>query len=326
MVPSVFIYIGDKVACKKRALYVTLDKSWLRESFTQFPNSAHTSIRLTMTEQYEFDIHLFASGSASGYHIENLPDQKQRERLVQYGYGSDRMVKGRLVDVIHGRLSPDGDQASLIISTFQFLGSTTSRRFQHAKITWNFAYADSDEHECPEVKKISPDGHYVMNQTTFDESTVKNVGASLQGGVEMAGLGLSAGWSRTQSATIADHISLYGTDRATRQNWGEPDGAEWVLQENSSQRSGIPSSLTTAILVKRKPDRAFIGMIKIKANMDLGSIAEVLFGKKPKVDPVVFDLALAPRSANYDQQNLDSIALDDIGIAKLNILMPSTNP
>ena len=73
-----------------------------------------------MAEQYEFDIDLFAAGNTGGYHMHNLPGQKQREQLVQYGYASNRTVKGRLADVILGRLSPDGGPASLIVSTFKF--------------------------------------------------------------------------------------------------------------------------------------------------------------------------------------------------------------
>lgn len=38
-----------------------------------------------MAKQYDFDIDLFSAGNAGGYHIQNLPDQKQREHLVQYG-------------------------------------------------------------------------------------------------------------------------------------------------------------------------------------------------------------------------------------------------
>ena len=258
--------------------------------------------------------------------MQNLPDQKQREYLVQYRYSSDRIVKGRLVDVIHGRLTPDGDQASLVISTLKFLGSTSFRRFRYAKITWDFAYADSDGHEWPEVRKISLDEQYVMNQTTFDESNGTNLGAGPQGGGEMASLSLSAGWSQTRSAKVDDHISLYGSSIFTQQDAGEPNGAKWILEENRSQRSGIPGSLTAVVLVKRKPDRAFIGTIQIKAKMGLGSTMEDLFGKKPKVHPVVFGLALAPKSAKYDQQNLDSSVLDDISIAKLNTMIPSTNP
>ena len=279
-----------------------------------------------MAQQYDFEIGLFAGGNESGYHIQDLPGQKQREYLVQYGYGSDRIVKGRLVDVIHGRLAPDGAPASLIVSTIKFLGSTPSKRFRSAKITWDFAYTDSDGGDWPEVKKISLDDQFVMNTTTFDKSTETTVEAGLQGGGGPAGLSLSTGWSRAQSVTIADHISLYGSSVFTQKNAGEPNGAKWILEENKSQNSGIPSSLTTAVLLKRKPDKAFIGTVHINAKMGVASAIEDLFGRKPKVDPVVFDPALPPTSANYDLQNLDSVVLDDIGIVKFHTSMevPST--
>ena len=274
-----------------------------------------------MAKQYEFDIDLFAGGDAGGYHMQNLPDQKQREYLVQRGYGSDRIVKGRLVDVVHGRLAPAGDPATLIVSTFKFLGSTPSRRFRYAKITWDFAYADSDGTEWPEVKKISLDDQFVMKETTYESSSEKKVEGGLEGGGGPAGLRLGGEWSRAESAKIDDHISLYGSSTFTQKNYGEPNAASWVIEENKSQKSGIPGSLTTAILLKRKPDRAFVGVIHVKTEVDLASSIEDLFGRKPKVDPVVFDLTLPPTSANYDPQNLDSIVLDDIGIAKLHTSM-----
>lgn len=274
-----------------------------------------------MAKQYEFDIDLFAGGDASGYHIQNLPDQQQREYLVQYGYGSDRIVKGRLVDVIHGRLAPDGAPASLIVSTFKFLGSTTSRRFRSAKITWEFAYAGSDGEEWPEVMKISLDDQFVMKTTTVDTSSETKLEAGLQGGGGVAGLSLSTGWSRAQSAKIDDHISLYGSSVFTHKNAGEPNAARWILEENKSQKSGIPGSLTTAVLLKRKSDRGFIGTIQVNAKMDVASSIEDLFGNKPKVDPVVFDLALPSTNAKYDPQNLGCVILDDIGVVKLHNLV-----
>ena len=274
-----------------------------------------------MAQQYDFEIDLFASGNESGYHIQDLPGQKQREYLVQYGYGSSRIVKGRLVDVIHGRLNPSGAPASLIVSTIKFLGSTPSKRFRSAKITWDFAYADDGDDDWPEVHKISLDDQFVMKRSTVDKSTETSVEAGVQGGGGPAGLSLSTGWSRAQSVTIDDHISVFGSSVFTQKNAGEPNGAKWILEENRSQNSGIPSSLTTAVLLKRKPDKAFVGTIQINAKMGVASAMEDLFGRKPKVDPVVFDPALPPTSADYDTQNLDAVVLDDIGIVKLHTSM-----
>ena len=143
----------------------------------------------------------------------------------------------------------------------------------------------------------------------------------MQGGGGPAGLSLSTTWSRAHAVTIEDHISLYGSSVFTRKNAGEPNGAKWILEENRSQSSGIPGSLTTAVLLKRKPDRAFVGTIQISAKMGVASKVEDLFGRKPKVDPVVFDPAVPPTSADYDPLNLDAVVLDDIGIVKLHTSM-----
>ena len=280
-----------------------------------------------MAQQHDFEIDLFAGGNDSGYHIQDLPGQKQRDHLVQYGYGSSRIVKGRLVDVIHGRLSPTGPPASLVVCTIKFLGSTPSKRFRSARITWDFAYADAHgddgdgDDDGPEVYRISLDDQFVMKQSTVDKSTETSVEAGVQGGGGPAGLSLSTVWSRAHAVTIDDHISLYGSSVFTRKNVGEPNGAKWILEENRSQNSGIPGSLTTAVLLKRKNDRKFVGTIQIGAKMGVAAKVEDLFGRKPKVDPVVFDPALPPTSKDYDPLNLDKVVLDDIGVVKLHTSM-----
>lgn len=176
------------------------------------------------------------------------------------------------MDVIHGRLAPDGAPASLIVSTFKFLGSTPPRRFRSAKITWGFAYAGSDGEEWPEVMKISLDDQFVMKTTTIDKGSETKLEADLQGGDGVAGLSLSTRWSRAQSAKIDDHIALYGSSVITQKNAGEPNAARWTLEENKSQNGGIPGSLTTAVLLKRKPDRAFIGTTQVNATVQHTSV------------------------------------------------------
>lgn len=178
-----------------------------------------------MAENYEFGIDLFSGDAAkTGYRIGNLNNQDQRTYPAQYG--SNRMVKGRLVDVIHGHLTPTGDPATLIISTFKFLGSTHANRFQYAKITWDFTYADQDSGESPEVVNLSLDDQYVMNQTTTATSTERSDDAGLQGGASDASANISTGWERSESADVQDHISVYGTSVFTQTYAGGPNGAQ----------------------------------------------------------------------------------------------------
>lgn len=70
--------------------------------------------------------------------MQNLPDEKQREYLVQYGHGSERMVKGRLVDVLYGCLAPDGapsffDRLYLQISWVRPLRDASATPKSHCK-------------------------------------------------------------------------------------------------------------------------------------------------------------------------------------------------
>ena len=90
--------------------------------------------------------------------------------------------------MIHGRLTPSGTPASLIVSTIKFLGSTPSKRFRSAKITLDFAYADDgDGDEWPEVHRISLDDQFVMKRSTVDKSTETSVEAGVQAGGGPAG-------------------------------------------------------------------------------------------------------------------------------------------
>ena len=61
-----------------------------------------------------------------------------------------------------------------------------------------------------------------------------------------------------------------------------------------------------------------MGTIQIGARMGVKAKVEDLFGRKPRVDPVVFDPALPATSKDYDAQDLDAVVLDEIGIVKLH--------
>jgi hypothetical protein len=275
-----------------------------------------------MAEQYEFDIDLFPGGDEdSGYHMQNLPGEVQREYLIQRGSG--RMVKGRLVDVIHGHLATGGEPATLIVATFKFLG-TKSERFRYAKITWSFAYDDPNDNDCPQVAKISLDDQFVMNQTTVNESTELSATAALQAGAPVATANISSGWKRTQSVESSDQISLYGSTTFSRRGLKGPDGAKWILEENKSQKSGIPSSLTTAVLLKRK-DKIFEGTVQVKVSAGFDEVMANYFGMKPKVDPVKFDPTRKPSSDKYNTQKLDDINLDDINTVKFRTPLPTAS-
>ncbi|GFN10358.1 translation elongation factor EF-1, subunit alpha [Aspergillus tubingensis] len=284
-----------------------------------------------MANQYTFTIPLHETGNEdSAYRMTNLPNEEQRHYLIHRTYHrSDRIVKGRLQHVIHGNLHPDDhvSNATLIVAKFEFLGQTLDRRFKYARIKWDFAYADMDDDDedgdgdTPEVRKVSLDGQYVMNESVVSLSKEVRGDAGVQGGgVVTASIG--TGWTRSQSAEVKDHISIFGTSLFTNRLCGEPNGAQWVLEENASQRSGIPGAITTAVLLRRDPGRVFVGTIEVKAEMGRFNKIEDWLGKKPRVDPVVFNPALPPTTKVYDAQHLDAVDLDAIPAVVLHTSLP----
>lgn len=272
-----------------------------------------------MADCNEFEIGLSEGGTDSAYRMSNSPsNQEQRPHLVYRAYSSERTVKGTLNQVVHGKLSPGGEDATLIVATFNFLGQTVARRFKLARIEWDFSYervpgvTEDANAQPPEVIKVSLDGQYVLNESTFSVNRGSNVDVGIQGGTLVTG-SLGAGWTQTQAMDVKDHISIFGTPTFNDdRQFGEPTGAKWVLEENESQKSGIPGHITTAILLRRQSGRPFLGTIEVKVQVGLKDTMYDWFGRKPRDDPVRFNPSLLSTGALYDSSNLDKVKLDDV--------------
>ena len=267
-----------------------------------------------MARPYEFDIALDFARDSGGYHLQYPPPDAS---------DSVRIVKCQLVDVIHGYFAPDyGDQASLIVATFKFMDSTPFRRYREGVINWDFAYADPRGDEWPEVVQMSLREQHVMKKETLDASNEANAAAGSRAAGEPAALRVAGDWEPTGLGKAGGDIALYGSYTALEENEGLPNGARWVLQESTRMKTGIPVSLSTALLIRRHPNRAFVGTIQIKAEFDIApstprylnrtSSTQDYYGKK---DDLLFDPARPPTSARYDAMNLDLVILDDIDVA-----------
>ncbi|KAI2890401.1 hypothetical protein CBS11852_6455 [Aspergillus niger] len=200
------------------------------------PNTPPSSLAWdTMANQYTFNTPLHKTGNEdSAYRITNLPNQEQRPYLLQNTiYRSDHVVKSQLQHVIHVKLNPGdhvSNNATTIVAKFEFLGQTVDRRFKYARIKWETVYADGDDNDedtdAPEVRKVSLDGQYVIHESVLSVSKEVHGDAGVQGccGVAMASAG--TGWSRSQTAEVKDHISIFGVSVFTNQLCGEPNGAQ----------------------------------------------------------------------------------------------------
>lgn len=271
-----------------------------------------------MAETSSFKIYLDPEADGGNFRYQNAPGEVQRQHLVDRG--DTLMVLADLVDVIHGRLSPQGDHATLVITDFQFIPSKNSRRFTSATIT--FLFESSNPASCEiEVIDIAPQGHHSMLPTTTQVELTRSANLSGQGGATGASIAAGLGWELKESKQEKDETTLTGSIRLQGREFGGKNTARWTLSENRSQKSGIPTLLRTAILLKRQdkgggPNERFRAGVDIKSNVDLvssiGESIDKVLGRLPRDDPVIFDPLREPSSLSFDPDNLRAHELNKL--------------
>ncbi|KAK3314433.1 hypothetical protein B0H66DRAFT_562921 [Apodospora peruviana] len=262
----------------------------------------------------------------SGYHILNDPARPfQRETAVEHRGVIEIQCKAR--EIVHGKLSsslqPDGDDededdeayATLLVYEIHMNPRKASQRIVSVTVEFEFRSSEAGAPD-PRVRKIGPLGRVGVLSTQQDE--MKKVGGelSLSGGPEMiANVGMTGTVEKSVSRTTTDEARVTGS--IWHDNYDHPVIARWMLQENRSAKSGVPSFLRCAILLAREENNLFEARITIKADADwkssLKTSAVRLFGGTPRDDPVLFDPSLKPtnklRKAGYDTGNLGDLDL-----------------
>jgi hypothetical protein len=270
------------------------------------------------------DLELHPTGNdATGYRTRNDPSQPYQRAKITERNG----VVGaqcRMIDVVHGRLgsadSYDGDEeapATLIVLDFAFGSHKNARRIKAAQITFQFISTCGDEEEGPSVVSIEPCGSFVLAETTRPVETTISTGLDI-GATPVAGFhaGAHLGWERSTSKSKNDSVRLEGKRHQLGRDYGDDDAATWTLLENSTEKTGIPSSLRAVILLKRPDDLPFQCIFSLKLEADLRTSLEsafgAVFGKKIIDDPVLFDPSRKPTKRQKETFNLDSLASEDL--------------
>ncbi|CZS79656.1 unnamed protein product [Fusarium graminearum] len=146
----------------------------------------------------------------------------------------------------------------------------------------------------PSVYDIAPKGSFGLCRTNFTEEKKKDLEASL--GAQFGGsASLKAVYGLSNSTVIGDKITISGQTYLDCNIGAEHDpdacnAVEWNFYENKSQRSGLPTYVRTAILVRRETDEKFTATFTIRAKVgiltDMESSLKRLLGYKD--DPIVF--------------------------------------
>ncbi|KAK0111585.1 hypothetical protein ONS95_001934 [Cadophora gregata] len=280
-----------------------------------FDNPADDSANEELSDELPFfEVGLFPGGDeGSSFRTQNDPAAPlQRSNYIERHGAVD--IRCSCLDVIHGFFSAESETFStLIILQFRFDSRRKARRFQAVSISLEFGSMKPGE-TGPEVFSISPDGVLSLVPTSQHEEVSREAGLDVGGGFLGATAIAKVGWTKTVSRDTNDQTTVTGSIDLKGRNWGKPNCASWTLQENATTKTGVPTSMRTAILLKRKDENPFQCIVKINATVDVKSAMERVFGGKPKDDPVLFDPSLEPTNnlQKYDIEELGAINLEGL--------------
>lgn len=276
----------------------------------------HAMLKNTnMSDSSSFTIKLSPTGDEDAklrVSIQNELNEYERKHLTDSG--SKLKVQGDMVHVVHGRLTPGGDRATLIGVVFRF--QSVSQRIRKVEILLTFSSDSKPGSDLdPEVMKIAYQDVYFWNPTVVDRKVTyaaKLLAEAGGGGIGQAGAEL--GWEQTESFKIKDRALLFGSIRFEGRDHGAKNAAEWTLKENKEAKDGVPGLFATAILLKRKTDGRFT--MTVEVDVEAGIMSKIksqferLSGRKDA--PVVFDPDpnRKPTPSDLDQHRENLSVLD----------------
>ncbi|KAJ4022740.1 hypothetical protein NW766_001787 [Fusarium irregulare] len=213
-------------------------------------------------------------------------------------------------DIIHGYLSPEEGNATLLVYDLLLDTAKRSRRIRRATI--NFEFMGSGDAVQPEVVKIAPFRRTCLLATSAEQSKTQGYGVSA-GVNQVANIESSAKWEKTVTQTTDDSARVTG--RICSDKYGRGVGAEWSLFENESIDSGTPSFMRFLILLNRgESEKNFECKVTIKVKADWKTSVGELVGFTPRDDPILFDPTFPPTNKlrkPYDIENLGSLDMDE---------------
>ncbi|KAK4209226.1 hypothetical protein QBC37DRAFT_430689 [Rhypophila decipiens] len=267
-----------------------------------------------------------AGDQGNNYHLLNNPaNPYQRETAVERCGEIEIQCRSRVI--VHGTLSssldPDDDDAeayaTLLVYDIHMDARKVSRRIVSATVEFEFRSSEASARGAPgpKVHKIGPRGRVGVFSTEQEETKTVGGELSLSGGPEVvASVGVTGKVEKSVSRTATDEARVTGW--VWSDDYGNPVIARWVLNENRSAKSGVPSFLRCAIVLAREDNNPFECFISIKADTDWKSSLKTsivrMLGGIPRDDPILFDPSLRPtnklRKAGYDTDNLGNLDLN----------------
>lgn len=250
----------------------------------------------------------------SGFHEKNNPLSPYQRRGVLQRKGAFN-IQCTLLDVIHGKMHPGSkDFATLVVIKFRFEKRRLRRRIMSADISLEFFGLDA-ESTRPTVHAIIPHDQYAIVETTSHQEKSHEGSTNFKiGCFDLVSGGGVYTVRQVTNEDLTDATTVSGSTDLIGYEWGDPNCASWTLLENETRKSGIPSSLQVAVLLKRKDHEKFGCNVNVKCRADFKTRVEKLFGTQSEDDPVLFDLRIEPTN------NLRVYETDELGELRLEYL------
>ncbi|MCJ1325705.1 hypothetical protein MMC10_002368 [Thelotrema lepadinum] len=275
------------------------------ESDDHYPEDDPFSISIELREQGD---------SEANFRTTNDPkDPDQRSNVIQRK--GIFHVNCLLMDVVHGYYSADGDDlCSVIIFKFRFETLSNSHRIKKVEAQVTFAAMNKEDPQ-PVVEDMYPEGSFSVQPQTQHETLHTSGGGKI--GANAAGIEVGADLKRdkTVEKDATDAIKVSGSTFIEGRDYGKPNSAWWTLRENKQSKSGVPTSMQAAILLKRQKDMSkFQANFTIKISPNWLAAATSFMKSDPRDDPVIFD----PRRPSTNR--LRAYDTNDLGnTTKLNL-------
>lgn len=251
-----------------------------------------------------------SAGKNNEFHTRNDPATPFQRSTITERQGITQ-VQCFSREIIHGYLSPDGNNATLLVYDLHLDTTKKSRRIREAQVKFEFKSSNPGG-SAPQIAKVAPHGSVSLLATSADES--KTIGYGLSAGAsQFVSVESSAKWEKTVSQTKNDAARVAGGFLCN--DYGKQVGAQWSLFENRLVASGTPRFMRFAILLDRDNDEEeFECKVTINASGDWKTVLGGLVGSTPRDDPILFDPTLPPTNKlrkAYDIENLASLDLDE---------------
>ncbi|OJJ01279.1 hypothetical protein ASPVEDRAFT_40850 [Aspergillus versicolor CBS 583.65] len=269
-----------------------------------------------------FNIQLAPDDGEGGFHFDarNNPARPfQRETIHDDRRGVS--VKCSLVDVAHGKYSPESqsEDASLVVFGFRFdRGSNGSGHIKAATITVTFL-GEYDDEDHPGVMDHSFNGTYRLLETTQTESVTRGTGGSVSGSVlNAAQVTLDRKYEKVVTRQTSDATYISGSSCMLGVDYDPDNAVQWKLRENETMGTGVPVYLRVGVLLQRPAQAKFRCTVEINTDVDLKSKIKRFLGEKPRDDPVIFHpgMKATNRLREYNVLNLggggDLAEVDDV--------------